>query len=203
MNDRELAGLCKYAYENEDFAIESKETDTQVFLFSNGPSLQIVFRGTEFKWRDWLTDLRAIQKVIPYGNPDSPVRIHAGFLAAYKSVREEILLAAASELEIQVTGHSLGGALATICALDIKYNFYAKSVAPLARVSCVTFGSPKVGNRAFVESFNKYHPISRRYTNKLDVVTALPLAFWWSHVLRRFKLNNYRHGIDNYIEALK
>lgn len=35
MNDKGLAELCKYAYENEDFAIENRETDTQVFLFSD------------------------------------------------------------------------------------------------------------------------------------------------------------------------
>ena len=69
---------------------------------------------------------------------------------------------------IHRTGHSLGGALATLCALDVQYNF------PDKQVSCYTFGSPKVGNSYFKDSFNKRVPQTYRFVNSADTVPALP-----------------------------
>ena len=43
-----------------------------------------------------------------------------------------------------VTGYSLGGALATIAAADIKIN-----IKPSNRVRVITFGQPRVGNEDF------------------------------------------------------
>ena len=54
-------------------------------------------------------------------------------------------------------GHSLGGALATLCGLDIQYNF------PDVSVSVYTFGSPKVGNAAFVQAYNRRVPDTVRF----------------------------------------
>lgn len=42
---------------------------------------------------------------------------------------------------------SLGGALATLCALDLKLNFGARDVR------LYTYGSPRVGNSVFAEWF--------------------------------------------------
>ena len=49
---------------------------------------------------------------------------------------------------ITVTGHSLGGALATVCAV------WAPEQYPLAPVSLYTFGQPRVGNDEFVSHLN-------------------------------------------------
>ena len=45
-------------------------------------------------------------------------------------------------------GHSLGGALATVCAV------WAPEQYPLAPVSLYTFGQPRVGNDEFVSHLN-------------------------------------------------
>ncbi|HIL56472.1 MAG TPA: hypothetical protein EYG39_01020, partial [Rhodothermales bacterium] len=52
---------------------------------------------------------------------DREARMHAGFVRAYERLRPEILAAvdAAGGRDVYVFGHSLGGALATLCALDL------------------------------------------------------------------------------------
>ena len=50
-------------------------------------------------------------------------------------------------------GHSLGGALAQLAAHDVQTEF--KRAHPRLWVSCYTLGSPRVGNRAFADTFQK------------------------------------------------
>ena len=84
------------------------------------------------------------------------------------SVRHELL----EEIKIQfdkmgktairLIGHSLGGGLATIMALDLKYR------DDDASISTRTFGSPCVGDKAFVECFDSNIFDSIRYAIHLD-----------------------------------
>ena len=53
---------------------------------------------------------------------------------------------------LMVTGHSLGGALATLAAFDIK-----QAMAHF-RMQLYTYGSPYPGNRAFSREFNDLLP---------------------------------------------
>ena len=62
----------------------------------------------------------------------------------------------------------LGGALAALCALDVQYNFPEKDV------SCYTYGSPKVGNSDFRQSYDKRVPKTYRFVNSADTVPSLP-----------------------------
>ena len=85
-----------------------------------------------------------------------PVLVHHGFLKAYESVRTQ-LRSVLTDLhdtyptaKYRVTGHSLGAALATICAYDLAVN--AAGADGLFQ-EVVTFGSPRVGNPAFVTAF--------------------------------------------------
>ena len=49
---------------------------------------------------------------------------------------------------IIVTGHSLGGAIATMAAIDLYWIYGAK-------IKIINFGSPRVGNLAFHDYFKK------------------------------------------------
>ncbi len=79
-------------------------------------------------------------------------RVHAGFLAAYSALAPLVLGGVQSALPLSasgtlptrpllVTGHSLGGAMATIAAFELSLLGY--------NVRLLTFGSPRVGNAEF------------------------------------------------------
>jgi hypothetical protein len=79
-------------------------------------------------------------------------RVHAGFLAAYSALAPLVLGGVQSALPLSasgtlpsrpllVTGHSLGGAMATIAAFELSLLGY--------NVRLLTFGSPRVGNTDF------------------------------------------------------
>ena len=65
------------------------------------------------------------------------------------------------------SGHSLGGALATLAAYDIRKA--CPSLAPLD-VRCYTFGAPRTGNHAFAWDYNATVPDTWGIVNDQDAV---------------------------------
>ncbi|MGG6293972.1 lipase family protein [Leptolyngbya sp. AN02str] len=215
--------------------IDRQSTDTQCAILTIDEEMVIVFRGSEssLDWdtnfttrqeraefnreviKDEIVDANEKEKVYPYeGESSSGALMHRGFVTAYFSVRDEIhdYVKNHPGSTAIVTGHSLGGALATLCAVDIQYNFSKQ----LKAIAAYTFGSPKVGNDGFRESFNRRVPDSYRFVFGMDIVAELPR--WWQggyrhvdeeiRVGRRFSLNflsaRFRdHAIARYIEELK
>ena len=55
------------------------------------------------------------------------------------------------------TGHSLGGALATLAAYDIRKQLQASSKQGV-EVMCYSFGAPRTGNHAFAADYNRVVP---------------------------------------------
>ena len=51
------------------------------------------------------------------------------------------------------TGHSLGGALATLAAYD--FATAAQACGKTLNLACYTFGCPRVGNHAFAHDFEE------------------------------------------------
>lgn len=101
----------------------------------------VAFRGTEpNSLENWLENLDAHHtewRLPP--EPDSnvpppPLRVHAGFLDSWRELRGETFAALRevraarfkknTPLPVVVTGHSLGGALATLCALELQASGY-------------------------------------------------------------------------------
>ena len=65
----------------------------------------------------------------------------------------------APPLLLRCAGHSLGGALATLAAYDIRTSLQAKAVGS-AEVVCYTFAAPRTGNHAFARDYNAVVPDS-------------------------------------------
>ena len=165
LNFDELKSLYGSAVEPFDI----KETDTQGYIYRRHDAVIIAFRGSQ-QVPDWFTDFDGFQVVYPYDNPSSDIKVHKGFIGAYKSVRETIheAIKRINPKTIITCGHSLGGALATLCAVDMQYNFSDKVLF------CYTSGSPKVGNKSFMESFNKRIPNMVRTYMYRDIVPKCP-----------------------------
>lgn len=75
--------------------------------------------------------------------------------------------AIAEPVEVYATGHSLGGGLANLCALDLRRCFGC-DLDLVAKV--YTFGGPKVGNQNFANFYNEQigEGMSYRVENLLD-----------------------------------
>lgn len=153
--------------------IDDIQSGIQYFLRRKADTLRITFRGTDSP-KNWETDFTFWQKTIPYDNAESKIRIHAGFLNAYKmhGVRDKILESITHDIHyLKISGHSLGAALAVLCAVDIQYSY------PDRNIEVILFGCPRVGNKAFMSSYNKRVNNTVRIENGNDIVTKLPFAF--------------------------
>lgn len=180
--------------------LDNAFTDTQVAIWRDSARRRLVvaFRGTEqSKWKDLLTDLM----LLPAGmNPErlggefkQEVQVHGGFLNAYDSVRIRILmlikvaigfdedhLESMFKWHVYVTGHSLGGALATLLALELSTSQLAKH--GVISVTMYNFGSPRVGNRRFTDLFNAKVKDSWRVVNHRDIIPTVPRLMGYCHV---------------------
>ena len=87
---------------------------------------------------------------------------------------------------VTVCGHSLGGALATLLALDLAANTVFRNPA------VYTYGSPRTGNSLFASTYNQVVKDSRRVANRLDIVTTLPPPPDYQHVAEPYELNPVR-----------
>lgn len=94
------------------------------------------------------------------------VRLHEGFSFAAKQVYAELKPLLNSDYKINVTGHSLGGAVALILAMYLDaYQFDIEQV--------ITFGQPKVTN---ISGANKIQHINViRVVTPFDLVPLVPL----------------------------
>jgi predicted lipase len=84
---------------------------------------------------------------------------------------------------VTICGHSLGGALATLMALDLAANSSFKPP------TVYTYASPRAGDSLFVSTYNQLVPDSYRIANRVDLVPKLPLPPAYDHVRELFDLN--------------
>ncbi|KAJ3681105.1 hypothetical protein LUZ60_012395 [Juncus effusus] len=136
----------------------------------------IAFRGTQDESiKNWMEDLFWIKLDLNY--PGMPgAMVHHGFYKAYhdSTLRPTIFSAVQNirkkygNLSLTVTGHSMGAALASFCALDFAVNYGEKDIELL------TFGQPRIGNAIFATCFNEYLPKAIRLTHQNDIVPHLP-----------------------------
>jgi len=72
--------------------------------------------------------------------------------------------------DLWVTGHSLGGAMASIAAGTI----IAGNQFPAERVKLVTFGQPRTGDHAYSAAIDRLIPYVYRITHQQDLVPHVP-----------------------------
>jgi triacylglycerol lipase len=175
---------------------------TQAILISTDKFITLAFRGTEStSIKDIKSDTKATTTKC-----DSGGNIHSGFKAAFEEVASEIQSTlnreAFANKTLFITGHSLGGALATIAAKKLNHT---GGIA-----SCYTFGSPRVGDEDWISNIKT--PLYR-IVNAADCVTMMPpssntISFisWLLGFIPQFgksirsfllsKFSGYMHGGD-------
>jgi hypothetical protein len=84
---------------------------------------------------------------------------------------------------LTVCGHSLGGALATLQALDAAANSRFKNP------TVYTYASPLTGDTQFASTYNGMVPNTFRIANRVDLVPKLPLPPPYEHVQGLYKLS--------------
>ena len=125
----------------------------------------VAYRGTKItSLRDLVADGSA-WKV----RWDGAGRVHRGFWRCCRALKPKIgqWLANTTHDRLVLTGHSLGAAMATLMA------------ALRAEAELVSFGSPRVGDRAFVASLAGR--TMRRYVDCVDGVSGLPPPVGYDH----------------------
>tara|TARA_R100000988_G_C3977600_1_gene155060 strand:+ start:336 stop:1088 length:753 start_codon:yes stop_codon:yes gene_type:complete len=148
-------------------AVMFDKDGTQVFCYKDDKVACVAFRGTEpTAWSDIKADLKIRRVKCPTGF------VHRGFRDALNEVWPDVAswLSAAKCEHVFFTGHSLGGALATLAAS--RWNTETTHL--------YTFGSPRVGGKKFVQSFKTRERY--RYRNNNDIVTKVP-----------FEILGYKH----------
>lgn len=143
------------------------------------PVLVIAARGTT-SLMDWMCNARAYQTKFRDAT-DKPVKggveVHTGFYAQFISLLSKVDQAVKCHLEaggkVLCVGHSLGGAISTIAALNYG-NTYPQQVWH------ASFGSPRVGNKAFREAYAKCTRLQARLKHSRDPVPAIlpPIDYW-------------------------
>jgi hypothetical protein len=115
--------------------------------------------------------------------------IHSGFAREYRALRADIYNRLKpgperfgdlnGDWRFLITGHSLGGALATLCTADLLLN----QILPANRIALITLGSPRAGNYDFarwIDSQGLF--MNTRIEYDRDLVITLPAqcngAYW-------------------------
>jgi hypothetical protein len=194
-----LAEACLLAYADDDYtrgrldasqlAAEGFRVEffagigTHCYVLHDDRAVIVVFRGTQIDnfWGtvvDLITDLKAVP--VPDG---AGGLVHFGFLKGMLQVWEGVrghvaALVAGGRRALWVTGHSLGGALATLAADRL-----ARTPGVEVR-GLYTFGSPRVGDENFRQRLNALGLGQKTYriVNNFDAVARVPPELVFKHV---------------------
>ena len=161
----------------------------------------IVFRPT-ITTKNWIFNFIFPLMGTPYGNKESPVKMHLGFLAGYlgylRGSLHTLVSTAKRPNSFIITGHSLGGILARISAIDLNYNF---GIAPIVR----DFAGSNIGNKEFEASYTRRVPNSKSYAVENDLVPKVPL--WYGKPERILLASKgmfwTAHEFETYIERTR
>jgi triacylglycerol lipase len=201
----DLLGKQKYRFA----WLESHKTSSQGFLVETADYAVMVFRGTKFPRpsvilqspfeligiiKNILTDIKDIKPQIITTEPlKFDVPVHTGFAEALQSLWQPIQaqLDVIGSKPLFLTGHSLGGAIATLLAFQLK---------PQQFSSLYTFGCPCVGDAQFAQVFHdkNLNDKTYRYQRGDDAVTKglLLTSYGYQHVGQEFLFEGGLHSSE-------
>lgn len=152
---------------------------SQAYRFRNEHDCVIACRGTEpNEWNDIKADANAASVLA-----ETTGKVHKGFKTEVDDLWPMLETALMDNTQpLWFCGHSLGGAMATICAGRCFLSHINSMPQQL-----FTYGSPRVGNKQYISYVTLDH---FRFVNNNDIVTRVPPPFL-----------GYRHcGSEVYID---
>lgn len=150
----------------------------EIYVFGTRHDCMVVARGTEpTQWDDISADANAWTIALDVG------RVHSGFHQHVNVLWPKVeLLLKENQRPVWFAGHSLGGAMATLCAVRCRL-----SQIPSEPQAIFTYGSPRVGDRRLVNFLKIRH---YRWVNNNDIVTRVPPRWMgYRHMGKEIYLN--------------
>jgi len=161
--------------------------DAQAYLLTKDDTQYIVFRGSSSIF-DFISDFDFLQIPLDGYPIEENIRIHRGFYMQFKSVRDKLFADIDPNKKLVFCGHSLASSCATIAAL------YYGSLHKETDITCITFGSPRIGNSGFVNLYNSIVKNTLRFITEKDIVPVMSLPIYdYIHVCNAYCLK------ENYI----
>ena len=132
--------------------------------------LVIAFRGTNGTFEDWMNNFLGELTAYPGGG-----RVHTGFWRSVQNVhtylfeKAQELSAKYAPTALYLTGHSKGGAMATLTGSELCRLMRDK----LPKPEVITFAAPRVGDKDYANAYPCKHT---RFESCRDIVPHLPLT---------------------------
>ena len=182
----------------EDFQFFINEQENIYVEFGYDTTLKSIivsFRGTHFldqegslDFNNIINDIKVVQK--PTDDICGGCKIHTGFISSFVIIKENVRKTIYKLKEkytggLYFTGHSYGGALATLAAASFMK-------IPEFSSCLVTFGAPRVGNQEFAAYINSnIYGKNFRVTYKDDPVVKVPSNTTYLHSSTEIHFTNY------------
>ena len=178
-----------------------EEAPVALVSLSNTGTLYIAFRGTNIS-AEWDVNLR-VHKVDFRPNGIDFGKTRYGFTDCFEEMQEALFDAFIEVLDrnqslpgkdIVITGHSLGGAYATLAfAAMATSSTYQNLAIPL---SGLVFGCPRVGSESFAQKFQSLDLPFYRVENTEDPVPKAPFEeMGYAHVCDRLSFSEDTGGL--------
>mmetsp|Transcript_50856 Transcript_50856/g.115595 ORF Transcript_50856/g.115595 Transcript_50856/m.115595 type:complete len:584 (-) Transcript_50856:55-1806(-) len=142
--------------------VQNPDMGVYGFVAMDAGKCTVTFRGTSTDQGSTTDNQKELVDYL-FG-PCDGCKIHKGAYTGYESIRADIK-AALTKLTcggtLQINGHSLGGALASVCAYDLADDYTVENY---------NYGSFRVGNPAFRTAYQAKVPDTWRLTHHKDPI---------------------------------
>lgn len=221
----DFAELNKISYFSIPY--DPKNKQAALWVSKTDPTVGfLAFRGTLGAF-EWGLDVIYWQTTFDFVTPTSDGKkpaVHQGFYTAYTALRKAIRSAVSQRnlTRLYVSGHSMGGALATLMAADLSGITKNGTKAVSDSIHLVTFGCPRFSDLVWGREYESRRTGSIvshfNYRAENDVMHTLPMASMidpfnpFGETLKYGHVGNYvyfrtdktgideSHSMDNYRE---
>lgn len=191
-----------------------------VISIGNGDSKRLIvgYHGTKTK-KEAKNDLRSSKIDMKFG--DENYKIHEGFHDEYLDSKDSLDFVLANQVKsdgtlppITFTGHSMGGALAKIAALDRttneqEYNFNGERIDLSSKpkdVNVISFGDPRVFGRDAAEKFEETLGKNAHTVHLVnDIIPVFPKS-GYKHVGKKLRIKGkgvIAHRSKQYVDGVE